>query len=63
MGFSADEACDVGDDTGSPASTDYGPRGNSFTGEINWVRLDAGEDNYDHLINPEDKFKMAMAKQ
>ena len=25
MGYSADEACDVGSDTGSPASPDYGP--------------------------------------
>ncbi len=32
MGFSADEACDVGSDTGSPASPDYGPSGNRFTG-------------------------------
>ena len=30
MGFSADEACDVGADTGSPASPDYGPRGKSL---------------------------------
>ena len=28
MGYSADEACDVGSDTGSPASPDYGPTGN-----------------------------------
>ena len=39
MGFSADEACDVGADTGSPASTDYGPAGNAFSGEIHWCRL------------------------
>lgn len=63
MGYSADEACDVGSDSGSPASPDYGPRDNSFTGEINWVRLDVGDDDHDHLINPEDRFKMAMAKQ
>ncbi len=63
MGFSADEACDVGNDTGSPASPDYGPKGNSFTGDINWVRLDAGADDNNHLIDPKDKFKMAMAKQ
>ena len=30
MGFSADEACDIGRDTGSPASPDYGPHGNRF---------------------------------
>lgn len=28
MAYSADEACDVGSDTGSPASPDYGPTGN-----------------------------------
>ena len=63
MGFSADEACDVGSDSGSPASPDYGPKGNTFTGDINWVRLDAGDDDHNHLIKPKDIFKMAMAKQ
>ena len=38
MVYSADEACDVGADTGSPASPDYGPTGNRFTGEIEWVQ-------------------------
>ncbi len=63
MGFSADEACDVGSDTGSPASPDYGPAGNRFTGQIDWVQLDIGEDGHDHLITPEDRFNIAMAKQ
>jgi hypothetical protein len=39
MIYSADEACDVGADTGSPASPDYGPTGNKFSGEIDWGRL------------------------
>jgi len=63
MGYSADEACDVGSDTGSPASPDYGPAGNRFTGEIEWVQLDIGEDSSDHLITPEDRFNVAMARQ
>ncbi len=63
MGFSADEACDVGDDTGSPASPDYGPRGNAFTGEIDWVQLDVGTDDHDHLISPEERLNLAMARQ
>jgi arylsulfatase len=63
MGFSADEACDVGRDTGSPASPDYGPTGNAFTGAIAWVRIDLGEDDHNHLIAPEDRFRMAFAKQ
>jgi arylsulfatase A-like enzyme len=61
--YSADEACDVGADTGSPASPDYGPTGNRFTGEIEWVQLDIGEDDHDHLVSPEDRLIIAMAKQ
>jgi hypothetical protein len=63
MLYSADEACDVGSDTGSPASPDYGPVGNKFTGTIDWVQLDIGEDDHDHLITPEDRLSVAMAKQ
>jgi arylsulfatase A-like enzyme len=63
MAFSADEACDVGRDTGSPASTDYAARGNEFTGTIEWVQIDIGDDGHDHLITPEQRFNIAMAKQ
>ena len=63
MGYSADEACDVGADSGSPASPDYGPTGNKFTGEIAWVRIDIGTDGQDHLIRAEDKINIAMAHQ
>ena len=63
MAFSADEACDVGSDTGSPASTDYGPTGNKFTGQIEWVKLDIGQDGHDHLITAEDKLNIAMTRQ
>ena len=63
MGYSADEACDVGGDTGSPASPDYGAHGNSFTGRIEWVQIDIGDDDHDHLISPEARFKLAMARQ
>ena len=63
MGYSADEACDVGSDTGSPASPEYGPRGNQFTGEIQWVQIDIGTDDHDHLISLEERFNLAMARQ
>lgn len=63
MGFSADEACDVGCDTGSPASPDYGPSGNRFTGRIDWVQIDIGDDSQDHLITPADRLTLAMGKQ
>ena len=63
MAFSADEACDVGADTGSPASPDYGERDNTFSGEIHWVQIDIGLDDHDHLISPEERFQLAMARQ
>lgn len=63
MIYSADEACDVGADSGSPASPDYGPTGNKFSGEIDWVQIDIGDDSHDHLIKPEDRLTVAMARQ
>ena len=54
--FSADDGCDVGEDTGAPVSPDYGPQGNAFNGEVKGVQLaiaDAAE-NADHLVDPED---------
>jgi arylsulfatase len=32
MVFSANDGCDVGEDTGAPVSPDYGSRGNAFNG-------------------------------
>jgi arylsulfatase len=63
MAFSADETCDVGRGTGSAVSPDYDPRDNEFTGEVNWVQIDLEKDDHDHLIAPEDRFKVAMARQ
>jgi len=63
--FSADETCDIGDDTGSPVSPDYGAKGNGFNGEVNWVQIDLGADakDADHYISPEERFRVAMARQ
>jgi arylsulfatase A-like enzyme len=63
MAYSADETCDLGRDTGSNVSDDYTPETSPFTGTINWVQLDAGDDNHDHLISPEDRLKVAMVRQ
>ena len=61
MAYSADEACDVGADSGSPTSPDYGPKGNAWNGQIAWVRIDLGDDSQDHLIPHEDRIRRAMA--
>ena len=62
--FSADETCDVGNEFGSPVTYDY-PSPKKFTGEVNWVEIDVDKDavDLDHLISPEERFKIAMAKQ
>ena len=59
--FSADETCDVGDEFGSPVTTDYSVK--KFTGEVNWVELDLGLDDHNHLIKPEDRLRVAMGIQ
>jgi arylsulfatase A-like enzyme len=61
--YSADETTDVGVETGSVVTPDYGVTGNAFTGQINWIQLDVGADDHDHLISPEERFRVAMAKQ
>jgi arylsulfatase len=61
--LSCDETCDIGKEGGSPVSPDYGPKGNDFSGKVNWVQIDLEKDDHDHLISPEERFKIAMAKQ
>ncbi len=63
MVYSADETCDVGSDTGSAVSDDYTPEESRFTGTVNWVQLDIGDDSHDHLLSPEDRWTVAMARQ
>jgi hypothetical protein len=61
MVFSADDGCDVGEDSGAPD----GSRGNAFNGRVKGVQLaiaDAAE-NSDHLVSPEDAIRIAMARQ
>ena len=63
MIYSADETCDVGCDTGTPVSEDYTSAASHFTGKVNWVELDAGDDNHDHLISPEELMRVATTIQ
>ena len=63
--FSMDETTEVGSDAGAPVTPDYGPSGNDFSGSVTWVQIDidAEAENVDHLISPEHRFNIAMAKQ
>jgi arylsulfatase A-like enzyme len=65
MLFSADETCDVGSDSATPVSDDYGARDSEFTGQVRWVQIDIDEaaEDVDHLIGPEERLRIAMARQ
>jgi arylsulfatase A-like enzyme len=63
--FSTDETTDVGSDSGTPVSDDYGPRDSRFTGRVHWIQIDVAEgaQDADHLIAPEERYRIAMARQ
>ena len=65
MVFSADDGCDVGEDTGAPVSRDYGPRGNAFNGRIEGVQIAIAEapEAPEHIVAPEEAIRIAMARQ
>ena len=63
MLFSADETTDVGSDGGTPVSDDYGPKDSRFSGRVRWVQIDLDVDDHDHLISPEERLRVAMARQ
>jgi len=61
-----EETCDVGHEGGSPVTTDYSHNGRTtFSGKVHWVEFDAGvaSDDQNHLITPEERLQVAMAKQ
>jgi arylsulfatase A-like enzyme len=61
IGFSADETTDVGKDTGSRVVPDY-PPGSTFTGAVNWVVIETGDDDHSHLISPEQQMLLHLAQ-
>jgi arylsulfatase len=65
MVYSADETCDIGSDTASSVSNDYTPEDSRFTGTIEWVQIDIADaaEDLDHLISPDERLKIAMARQ
>jgi arylsulfatase len=59
IGFSADETTDVGKDTGSRVVPGYG---SIFSGRVNWVTIETGDDDHTHLITPEQQFAFHLAQ-
>jgi arylsulfatase len=63
MAFSADETTDIGREDGTPVTPDYDRHSSVFSGKINWVQIDLGKDDADHMISPEERLRVAMARQ
>jgi arylsulfatase len=63
MIFSADETTDIGYESGTAVTADYTPATSKFTGKIHWVQIDVGVDDNDHFIDPEERLRIAMARQ
>ena len=63
MVFSADETTDIGYESGTTVTPDYTAGTSRFTGKIHWVQIDLGSDDNDHYIDPDERLRIAMARQ
>jgi arylsulfatase A-like enzyme len=63
MIFSADETTDVGYESGTAVASEITPAASRFNGKIDWVQIDLGDDDNDHLIDPDERLKIVMARQ
>jgi arylsulfatase len=63
--FSADETTDVGTDTATGVTDDLDKSTVKFTGEVKWVQIDLGDaaEDFDHMVTPEERYRIAMARQ
>jgi hypothetical protein len=54
-----------GRETGTSVSPDYTAHTSAFSGTVNWVQLDLGDDakDADHYIDADERFRVAMARQ
>ncbi|MFD3705401.1 arylsulfatase [Nocardia sp. NPDC058658] len=62
MIFSADETTDIGEDYGMPVSVAYAGA-SKFTGKIDVVQIDVGDDDNSHLIDPAEVARVAISRQ
>ena len=65
MLFSGDETTDLGSDSATPVTDDIEAGKTEFSGRVNWVEIDLGDDaaDTDHLITAEERLRVAMARQ
>ncbi len=63
MIFSADETTDVGYESGTTVDSEVDERSSRFNGRIEWVQIDLGDDTQDHLIDPDERLRIMVARQ
>jgi arylsulfatase A-like enzyme len=63
MIFSADETTDVGYESGTTVASELTRESSRFNGKIEWVQIDLGDDTQDHLIDPDERLQIVMARQ
>jgi arylsulfatase len=62
--YSLDETADIGRDTASPVSDDHTSETSTFSGSIDWVRIELGDGTGGHDVVPaEDRLRAALARQ
>ena len=63
MIFSADETTDIGYESGTTVTPEYTAQDSRFTGKIQWVQIDLGDDDNDHFIDADERLRITMARQ
>ncbi len=61
--FSVDETTEIGWEGGTVVAEDYTSKTSKFNGKINWIQIDQGIEDCDHLISPEERLNLAMHRQ
>lgn len=61
--YSFDEGLGAGADTGMPVYEGYTSYQGKFTGKIEWVDLTLGDDDHNHLIDPDEQLAAYMRHQ
>ncbi|OJH33701.1 arylsulfatase [Cystobacter ferrugineus] len=61
--LSMEETADVGREMGSPVAEGFTNGDSVFNGRVRWVQLDKGKKDFDHFISPEERLRLAMARQ
>lgn len=63
MIVSADETTDIGHETGTTVSSGCTATTSRLSGRIHWVQIDLGDDHGDHVVPPEERLRVAVARQ